>query len=287
MTAEVVADLACHCAESPLWHDGDKCIYFTDNETPHLYRFDPATNEASRILNGDRAVGAITLHQDGRLQLFMTSGTIALWEPGGAMEVLLQGIEGEEDSRFNDVLVDPAGRVYCGTMPVGERQGRLYRWDPDGSLHLMFGQAGLPNGMGFSPDYKWLYLTDTHARTIFRCSYDPHQGALGKREPLVVLPEGGGDPDGLVVDQDGCLWSALFFGGALAQFDPNGKELQRYELASVNNPTCPVFAGEGSSVMYLTTAGGPDRPESGVAAGSLLRLTASGRGGPVHRSRSL
>ena len=285
MKIEIVADFACQCAERPTWDPAGQCVYYTDNETTHLFRYDARSGKAEKVYDGDTVVGAMTLHQDGRLLLFMAAGKIALWRPGADLEVLLEGIEGEEGSRFNDVVADPSGRVYCGTMPDGDRPGRFYRWDPDGQLHLILEEAGMPNGMGFSPDLRWFYLTNTVARTIERFRYHPPTGELSERETLIAFAEGGGDPDGLAVDDEGCLWSALYGGGALVRHSPDGREMSRIELPMVNNPTCPVFAGEGSSVMYVTSAGGPDRPQAGSAAGALLKLEAPARGQKAYRSR--
>lgn len=286
MDIEIVANLACQCGERPVWDEDRQRLYFTDNETTHLYCFDVASEQTTKVYEGDAVVGAMTLHEDGRLLLFMARGAIALWTPGGEAEPLLEGIEGEEGSRFNDVVADPSGRVFCGTMPDGDRPGWLYRWDPDGTLHTVLEEVGMPNGMGFSPDLQWFYLTDTRARAIDRFRYDASSGELSHRERFISFPEGEGDPDGLAIDSEGCLWSALFFGGALVRHDPEGCPMTRIRLPMVNNPTCPVFAGEGSSMVYVTSAGGPDRPESGEAAGSLLRLRLPALGGRVFPSRS-
>jgi D-xylonolactonase len=285
MEIEIVADFACRCAERPTWDPEAAQLYFTDNETTHLFRYDQRSGQAEKVYDGPLLVGAMTLHEDGRLMLFMARGAIALWQPGTELEILLESIAGEEESRFNDVLADPAGRVYCGTMPVGKRPGRLYRWDPDGTLQVVLEQCGMPNGMGFSPDLRWFYFTNTTARTIERFRYHADSGDLTDRTVLIALAKGQGDPDGLAVDDEGCLWSALYGGGCLVRHSPEGKELSRVALPMASNPTCPVFAGEGSATLYVTTAGGPARPESGKAAGALLRLQVAAKGQKAFRSR--
>ena len=286
MNIEIVADFACQCAERPVWDPDSFRVYFTDNETTHLFCYDSGSGTAKKVYDGDHVVGAMTLHEDGRLLLLMGGGRIALWSPqSGELEVLLDAIEGEESSRFNDCVADPEGRVFCGTMPDGDRPGRFYRWDPDGSLHVLLEEAGMPNGMGFSPDLRWFYLTDTNARKITRYRYHRKSGELDEARTLITFPEEGGSPDGMTIDSEGCLWSALYGGACLVRLSPDGEELSRIEVPMAQNPTCPVFAGEGSDVMFVTTAGGTDRQNNGRAAGTLLRLRAPSRGQAQFRSR--
>ena len=49
---------------------------------------------------------------------------------GGKLITVINEIEDERETRFNDVIADPEGRVFCGTMSTPQRPGRLYRLDP-------------------------------------------------------------------------------------------------------------------------------------------------------------
>jgi D-xylono/L-arabinono-1,4-lactonase len=80
-----------------------------------------------------------TIQAGGALLLFMDRGTIALWKNGTLREIVPE-IPDERASRFNDVIADPHGRVFCGTMSTDERKGRLYRLHLDGSLQLLPGK---------------------------------------------------------------------------------------------------------------------------------------------------
>ena len=59
--------------------------------------------------------------------------------------------------------------------------------------------------------------------------------------------------DGATVDADGCYWAALFRGGAVAQFDPDGR-LVRHIRLPVSNPTMCAFGGPDLDVLYVTSA---------------------------------
>ena len=63
----------------------------------------------------------------------MDRGAVKTWRKG-ALSTVIDEIPDERESRFNDVIADPEGRVFCGTMPTKDRLGGLYRLDPDGPL---------------------------------------------------------------------------------------------------------------------------------------------------------
>ena len=80
-------------------------------------------------------------------------GMVPIWHDGLPKEVIPE-IPAERTSRFNDVIADPRGRVFCGTMSTPERKGRLYRVDPDGSCNLLLEEVGCSNRMAFDADCR-------------------------------------------------------------------------------------------------------------------------------------
>jgi len=285
MNLEIVADFACGCAEGPLWHPDHQKLYFTDVMASALYCLDPESGRSEKIYEGDRCIGGMTLHEDGRLLLFMDKATIALYNFDGEFEIVVPNVEGEEDSRFNDVVADPQGGVFCGTMPVGERPGRLYYLAPDRTLVCIREEAGLPNGMDFSLDLDWFYFTDSHARTIERYPYHQSGANLSGGEVWVQVPEGEGNPDGLTVDSEGIVWSARYGGSCLVGYTPEGVEIERIDVPMARDVTCPVFAGAELRDLYITTAGGFQVPKPGDSAGALLRIAHRGIGRRAFCSR--
>ena len=101
------------------------------------------------------------------------------------MTDVISEIPEEREGRFNDVIADPDGRVFCGTMPIGDRPGRLYRLDPDLTLTVVIEDAGLSNGLGFTPDLEYLYHSDSSEnRIITKLKYDRATGDLTDRTVL-------------------------------------------------------------------------------------------------------
>lgn len=279
---ELIADYACKVGEGPLWHPDERRLYWVDIERGRMFRYDPSSGR-HEIVYEDVPIGGATLQADGSLLVFMTDGAIKVWRDG-QLGTIVDEIADERGGRFNDVIADPAGRVFCGTMPIGDRPGRLYLLDTTGELRVVFDEVGLPNGMGFTPDRRHMYHTDTPKRHIYRSDYNRETGTLTNTQTFAVMPEDLGNPDGLTVDLNGDVWSASFGGSCLVRFASDGSEQQRIELPA-NNVTSVTFGGDEYSDMYVTTAGGENKADNGTGAGGLFRFRLGVRGVPEFRSR--
>lgn len=286
MQPELMADCSCETGEGPLWHPDEQQLYWTDIPRGRLFRYDPHTHRHEQFYEGE-PVGAITVQADGALLLFKQRGAVGLWRAGHET-VLVEEIPRERETRFNDAIADPAGRVFAGTMPTGGASGRLYRLDPDGALQLMFDELGLPNGMGFSPDRTRFYLTDSRARRIYCFDYDQVNGDLMNREVFVEVPdrEGEGRPDGLTVDAEGGVWSARWGGGCVVRYHPEGTEDHRVRIP-IPRVSSAAFGGDDYADLYVTTAGGSDGDAGDPPAGALFRVRPGVNGVPEYRSRVL
>jgi D-xylonolactonase len=283
---EMLADYACVVGEGPLWHPLEKRLYWVDIGLGRLFRYDPATGASEQVYEGE-PIGGFTVQADGALLLFMTRGAIRLWRDG-QLTTVVEGIPAEKDHRFNDVIADPAGRVFCGTLALsGQGAGRLYRLDRDGSLTLVLDDVLCSNGMGFPGDRRTMYFTDSLRQQIYLFDYDEASGALTNRRLFVEVPASLGLPDGMTVDADDYVWSANWGGGCLLRFDPQGAEVARISFPVVAVSSV-VFGGDESTDMYVTTARGNAKETDGAAAGALFRLRVPGvRGRPEFLSRVL
>lgn len=282
MQPELIADYQCVVGEGPMWHPIEKRVYWLDIGQGRMFRYDPATGKHEQCYQG-APIGGYTIQQDGSLLLFMERGKVVNWRDG-VMTTVIEDIPEERETRFNDVFADPTGRVFCGTMPTNDRQGRLYRLDPDLKLTLLLEGISCSNGMGLSPDHKYLYYTDTWAYTIYRFSYDEKTGAITHQQPFIVTSPDIGGPDGMTVDAQGYIWSAHWDGGMLVRFSPEGKEERRIPFPA-KKVSSVIFGGEDYTDMYVTTAGGNQKESDGALAGSLFRLRLGIHGVPENFSR--
>ena len=291
MKPEIVADPQCKLGEGPLWHPTEKRIYWTDILGGRIHWFDPATNRSGIHWEGG-TVGGFTIQEDGALLLFMERGTVKILRDG-KLTTVIEEIAEERDSRFNDVIADPMGRVFCGTMPSKDHLGSLYRLDIDpdtrvgvgGTLTKLLDGIGCSNGMGFMPDRKQMYYTDSRKREIYLFDYDQKTGAISNQRVFLRTPDDEGVPDGMTVDAAGFVWVAKWDGNCLLRFSPDGKEVLRIPFPA-KKVSCVTFGGSGYSDMYITTAGGDNRKVEGEGAGALFRLRIEGvRGAPEFLSR--
>ena len=282
MASEIVADYECGCGEGPLWHPDERRLYWIDIGPGRIFRYDPATGEHEQCHQGE-SIGGFTIQPDGSLLLFQSRCAVRVWRDG-ELTTVIEEVPEERDNRFNDVVADPEGRVFCGTMPRKGRPGKLYRLDPDGSLTVMVDEVAGSNGMGFSPDLRKMYYADSLDHVIFVFDYDRDTGALTDQRTFVSVPEEEGNPDGMTVDAEGYVWLALWDGNCLVRYAPDGSEDRRVRFPA-KKVTSLIFGGQDYADAYVTTAGGNNKAEEGKGAGALFRADLGVRGVPEFRSR--
>jgi sugar lactone lactonase YvrE len=201
----------------------------------------------------------------------------ALEEPDGAITVLPE-VWSDPGVRMNDGGCDPDGRFYCGSMAYDQRPGAasLYRLDPDRSVHTVLTGVTISNGLEWSPDGRLAYYDDTPTQQIAVFDYDAEAGLTGRR----TLAEVGGSPDGLTVDAEGGIWVALFEGGEVRRYGPDGV-LDEVVAVPAQQVTACTFGGEDLADLYITTSREGLDPEEDPLAGALFRVTPGVRGLPV------
>jgi sugar lactone lactonase YvrE len=121
------------------------------------------------------------------------------------------------------------------------------------------------NGLAFSPDGRTLYHSDTPRFVVWRWDYDPATGAAENRRAFVRIEptaDDRGRPDGAAVDAEGCYWSALYEGGRVHRYDPDGRLVAAYPLGA-RKVTMPAFGGPDLKTLFVTTAADDDGREGG------------------------
>jgi sugar lactone lactonase YvrE len=277
MQPELIADYACVTGEGPLWHPVEQRLYWLDIPKGRIFRYDPATGQHEMCYEGE-VIGGFTIQIDGALLLLMERGAIKVWREG-IVKTIVEEIPEERESRFNDVIADPWGRVFCGTMPSPNKLGSLYRLDTDGRLTRVLEGIRTSNGMGFTPDRRRMYYTDSRRLEIYLFDYDYYTGVLSNKRVFVRTAEGDGVPDGMTVDAEGYVWSARWDGSCLVRFAPDGSEVLRIPFPA-KKVSSVTFGGPDYTDMYVTTAGGDKKATEGEGAGGLFRLRLGIRGAP-------
>ena len=276
---EIVADEKNRCGESPCWDAVAGRLLWVDNVSGDLFAHVPATRSTRQIAVGI-PVNAVAVNHDGRLVIAGASG-ILLRDESGRMESVIAEHDGEQ-LVFNDITVGPTSSIYGGTFHWGanglERHGRLLLIRGDGTATVLDDGITLSNGLGFSPDGRTLYFTDTMERTIYRYDVDVATGLVHDRRVFVSVPVTEGLPDGLAVDAEGFVWSAQWYGGEVVRYDPDGR-VERRLAVPAQQVSSVAFGGGDLTDLYITTAGeywpSDQQPPAFDPAGPM--------GGPLYR----
>ena len=253
---EIIADQNDRCGEGPIWSAEQQRLYWNDMNASLVFQYDRRTGETNTISTGLMAAG-MAFNNDGSL-LFAGFSGIHLWRGQDDFKTILTHHEGEE-LFFNDVLADASGRLYAGTIYWGAdgsmtKPGKLYRIDPDLSIHVMDEGFGMANGLGLSLDGSTLYFADSTARLIYSYQVDPATGNLSNRRNFVRVPDDEGMPDGVTVDSEGFIWNAQWYGAQVVRYDPDGKVERRVKLPASQLASL-IFGGPEMNELYITSAG--------------------------------
>jgi sugar lactone lactonase YvrE len=275
VAVEPVGDVSAVLGEGPYWRPEDETLLWVDIERGRLHATRVSSGETASVELGD--ISAVFPAFGGGILTAGGSRLILRAErpgQGWAGRVIAQ-VPARAGVRFNDGAVDPAGRVWIGSMHKGETDpiAELYRLD-GGMLFPVLKGVTVSNGLAWSPDGSRLYYADSPMRRIDVFDYDPATGDAFRRRVFTDLRGADGMPDGLTVDADGCVWVAMWGGAALRRFMPSGRPDAMLPVP-VARPTSCAFGGPDLSELYVTTAciGLSDSARAAQPlAGRLLRL---------------
>jgi len=286
MQAELLLDARAELAEGPCWLADRARLVWVDVLAGHVHLLDPTTGD-DRLVDVGQPVGAAVPADDGRLALAVRDGFALLDLDDGRIE-MIAGVERElGGNRMNDGKCDRAGRFWAGTMAMDGRRGAgaLYRLDARRRVERMVDGIGISNGLGWSLDDRWMYYIDTLEDRVDVFDFDLPTGAIANRLPFATI-DGPGHPDGMAVDAEGCLWVALWGGGRVVRFLPDGTPAGEIEVPVSRTTSC-CFGGPDLRDLFITTAWEhlpPERREP--HAGSLFWCRPGVAGVPAHAYRT-
>lgn len=274
MIVEQVTEPLAYHGEGPVWSDRWGGLRWLDMLAGDVLAL-KVTGSVVRRHVGD-VVAAIRPRQGGGAVIAVergfaledTDGTITWWDP----------LWSDPQHRMNEGGCDPDGRFYSGSLAYDLRKGAgsVYRLDPDGSVSVVIEQVTISNGLEWSPDGTLAYYVDTATDRIDVFDYDRDRGLTGRR-PFADAP---GQPDGLAVDSEGGVWVALYGGGSVRRFSPDGLLDDVVELP-VTRATACTFGGPHLNQLYITTSSEGLEPDDDPQAGALFVCEPGVRGIPA------
>ena len=235
--------------ESPVWDAADRKLIWLDVPGMAMLSTDPGGGETSER-DLPRKIHSVRPIDGGGW--IATSG-LGIWQlhPDNAMTRIFE-VDEPKGGGFNDACCDPAGRLWTGTATSGpEARGALYRLQGTRGELITSGII-MSNGIGWSPDARTLYYSDSAAHCVYAFDFDLETGSARNQR---VLRQFQGDhlPDGLAVDVAGRIWVAVWGGSAVMCLSPDGVELARVRLPTPNVTSC-AFGGDEYGELFITTA---------------------------------
>jgi gluconolactonase len=244
--------------------DREGRLYVTDIPYGRIFRISP-DGEWDQVAEYDGWPNGLKIHKDGRI--FITDyrrGLLVLDPRSGTVTPLLDTVASEGFKGLNDLVFSPSGDLYFtdqGQTGLHDPSGRVYRLSADGRLTCLIDTVPSPNGIVIDRDATHLLIAVTRAQQIWRIPLNAH-GLVTKVGVFAQLHGGLGGPDGLALDEEGCLLIAHTGFGSVWRLSPYAEPLQRIVSCAGISTTNLAFGGVGQKSLFITES----------QTGSILRV---------------
>lgn len=245
---EVLSSALCIVGESPIWLPQTGQVAHVDIRGKRIRKIHLPTGKVWDIVV-PQMIAFIFESEDGFLIGGGEDGIYKICEDGILIpvnnQIKLKGV------RYNDGKVAADGRLYMGTFS-GDRTAAFYRMEQDGSIHELFDGVGNSNGLAWDEKKSIFYYNDSPTGRTDAFDFDPVNGTVANRRPVIIYPEG--IPDGMTIDSDGNLWTALWGASMVVCVEPqSGKVIEKIDMP-VTQPSCCIFAGNNLDELIITSA---------------------------------
>jgi sugar lactone lactonase YvrE len=268
MRVEQVTEPVAYHGEGPVWSARWGGLHWVDMLAGDVLSLGGEGDVGRRHVG--RVAAALRPRRGGGAVIGVERGFV-LEGADGSLTPLPELWSGDE-VRMNEGGCDPDGRFYCGSMAYNQRPGAacLYRLDADLTVQVVLDGLTVSNGLEWSPDGSRAYYNDTATHRISVFDYDPESGLTGRRT-FAEIPDNG-RPDGLTVDSEGGVWTAISDGGAVHRYTPDGRLDEVLEVPARKVTAC-TFGGKQLNELFITTSreGLPEGEDP--LAGSLFRAS--------------
>jgi gluconolactonase len=259
--------------EGPMWRQGR--LWFSDLRGDKMLAVTPEgqvsvlLDHASGIPNwpphADWGTNAMVPDKDGTVLVVQQGGrTIVKMDSQFRMHPYLSTWQGKQLNSPNDLVFARDGSLWFTDPPFGlpgldknpNKQipfNGVFRY-ADGQLSPAITDLELPNGIGFSPDGRTLYVSN-YGPAMYVMAYEVGEGGkLSGARKLIEYAHGTpgkGGPDGLKVDTAGNVWTTGPGGPRI--LTPEGKVLGQIQFTDASANV--GFGGRDGQDAYFCVSG--------------------------------
>ncbi len=200
--------------------------------------------------------GTVILAQQGGRKIMRVQGQA---ESQLQLSLFLDTFEGKKFNSPNDLVFAPDGSLWFTDPSYGLAGGDkdpakelpfngVYRY-ANGKLTAEIKDLTLPNGLGFSPDGKTLYVCNSGPKMAVHQYHVNSNGSVSEGPLLISFPDGSGPgvPDGMKVDSAGNIWTTA--PGGIRIIAPDGKVLGQIKLPET---AANLAWADGGKTIYIT-----------------------------------
>lgn len=230
--------------EGPRWFEG--LLWFSDmlGEAVHTVDLNGAT---STLQLPGRAPSGLGFRPDGTLLIVSTEDRQVLRYDGDHVTVLAD-LGDLVPANLGDMVIDAHGAAFVGSQ--AREGGVIVRIDPDDTASVVAGDLDFPNGMVITPDGDTLVVAESTARRLTAFTITTN-GALVDRR---VFADGlDGPPDGLAIDSEGGVWTAMTLAHQFERITDGGNVTDRIDMAGRTAIACALGGFDGRTLFLLSS----------------------------------
>lgn len=257
-TSKPVSAERFHHAESPGWDAAEGALFWVDQEAGEFFvgHYDQGSQALTvrhRIHVGIGLGAVVPTADEGVFMAACTDGFIAVDLTGRRRSSApLPRVSGGRHARMNDGKCDPHGRFWAGTSAIGRAPNGadLFVLEPTGRVRVALEAVTVSNGLAWGAGGASMYFIDTPTRRIEELILGA-DGLPARRRPLIGI-DGDGEPDGMCIDDQGCLWVALWGSGAVHRYSVSGELLGVVDVDAPQVTSCAFGRPQGH--LFITTS---------------------------------
>lgn len=267
--------------EGPRWRDG--LLWVSDVNGKKVYTLAPDGSRTVVAEVPDRPSGIGFLPDDTPIVVSMRDRSLKRIENGQL--VLHADVSSLVKGEINDMVVDKKGNAYVGSMGydlfAGEdfKTGALLLVTADGKAREVADELHFPNGPVVTPDGKTLVVAESWGKRLSAFTIE-EDGTLRGRRTFADL--GDYTPDGITLDEEGCVWLAAFANDCFVRVKDGGQITDVLELPNRRAVAC-TLGGEDMKTLYCMTFDGKMEDIGKSKKGSqveTIRVNVPGAGSP-------